>query len=131
MKIIITESQLNDLIEAYIEDPYLIDNDIYDYQPTYDEIKSFNAKDKYPNTEFKGFGNVKKNNVRVPSIDNARTYQKGKKYTGNATLYFLYPDGHKEFISKNKIPIITNMKKNMMKNDPKNKNSYMIIYELQ
>jgi hypothetical protein len=104
MKLTITENQLNEIInilsEKYVEDPYFVDNDIYEYQPTQAEIEMFDKIDKPVYSDFRGF-DVKKDPNRFDPNKNFGKEIKfkrekkpsGKNYTGRAKIVYTYPGG--------------------------------------
>lgn len=104
MKLIITETQLNQIVnilsEKYVEDPYFVDNDIYGYQPTQDEIDDFNKIDKPVYSNFRGFDTKKEPNKFDPNKNFGKEIKfkrekipSGKNYTGMAKIVYTYPGG--------------------------------------
>lgn len=129
MRIIIGENQFNKivdiLLEKYIEDPYMADNDIYYYEPSYDEISRFDVLDRSSYRPSKK--TISKNtigNKKIPS---------NKKYTGMAKIIYTHPTGKQEDVKNSVGPIavvkakFNNILKFMNTDDAKN---YSIKYEL-
>lgn len=135
MKYIITEDQLkiaiNVLSEAYLEDPYFIDNDIYHYQPTQKEIFDFNLLDKPP---LYRPNKVDKTNKSVPKISVPKAKpinRKKRKYTGMAKIIIIYPGGNRVDVknSEGPVPIVVNKLKQLKSLNNNDSKLYAIKYE--
>ena len=116
MKLIITEAQLKEVIgilaEAYTNDPYFADNDIYDYEPNQSEIDDFNKVDKPQYSNFKGFENPKDANRFDPNKNFGKPIQfkrekepSGKNYTGKAKVIYTYPNGIQVDVKNSEGPV--------------------------
>jgi len=135
MKIVITEQQLklaiNTLSEVYVKDPYLD----WDYEPTQAEIDAFNKVDKPPRINLSNYyakmdKDAKVKNVALPKP--AKKVPSGKKYTGMATIMYMYPGGkHVEVKdSFGQVAIVTKKLQMIRKNVNKSEGvRYYIKYE--
>lgn len=128
-KFIISESQLNILAERYSEDPYMKDNDIYDYDATQSEIDAFNRIDHRPFIKPKEDPApvIKKEPKR--KIDNKPNPFKPKvNYTGMARLVSVYGD-KTEVIDYGKIGLMKYKLKKLIEQNPNNKDIYRVQLE--
>jgi len=126
------------ITEAYSEDPYLKDNDIYDYEPNQAEIDNFNKVDKQPYSDFRGFDTKKDPNKIDPNVNfnkpikfKRETPPSGKKYTGRAKLVFLNPNGTEVDVKHGEgpVPAIINLQKIKQQANKAEANRYIIKYE--
>lgn len=143
MKLIITENQLKDIInilsEKYVEDPYYVDNDIYDYNPSQNEIDDFNKIDIPSYHDFKGFGEFKMDDRYGPNKKFIKPIKfkrekkpSGKNYTGRAMIVYTYPGGMEVKVKNSEGPIAVVVDK-LKKIKQLNKNDapfYSIKYEV-
>lgn len=112
------------ILEKYVEDPYMIDNDIYYHKPSFDEISRFDVADRPSYRPAKKI--AKKEPVkpkRVPS---------GKKYTGMAKIVYTHRTGIQEDISNSfgPVAIVKTKLKNIIRfMDPEDAKCYSIKYE--
>lgn len=123
MKLIITETQLKEIVnimsEAYVDDSYFVDNDIYDYEPTQSEIDAFNKVDKPVYHDFRGFEKPKDPNYIDPNKNfgeipkQKRKRYDTRKFTGNAELVYLRPDGVEQFVDKGPSGVMNQLKKTL------------------
>lgn len=126
------------ITEAYSEDPYLKDNDIYDYEPNQSEIDSFNKIDKQPYHDFKGFDVKKDPNKIDPNINFNKPIKfkreappSGKKYTGKAIIVCTYPGGKQEVVknSYGDSAIVNDKLRKIKSNNTNDAYLYSIKYE--